>query len=146
MEVKDDEVKDNKITGTDVDAGVLYGQSGDPSMIIAEDTVVRSSPADMVTLDVDYIDIIKNQPTTNIGCTGHVSHGKSKIVERISGHKTQRHKKELERNVTINLGYANVKIWQNPISGKLVTTKSNAMTVTDPDDDEREMILIKHII
>jgi translation initiation factor 2 subunit 3 len=55
---------------------------------------------------------IENQPTINIGMIGSVSHGKSTITERISGVKTQRYTPELERNITIKLGYANAKIFK----------------------------------
>jgi translation initiation factor 2 subunit 3 len=53
-----------------------------------------------------------NQPTCNIGTGGHVSNGKSTMIEAISGQKTQRHTDELERNITMKLGYANAKIWK----------------------------------
>ncbi|KAI5190265.1 translation initiation factor 2 subunit 3 [Nematocida minor] len=57
-------------------------------------------------------DIMKNQATVNIGMIGHVAHGKSTIVKAISGIKTVRFKSELERNITIKLGYANAKIYK----------------------------------
>ncbi|KAG5607672.1 hypothetical protein H5410_029164 [Solanum commersonii] len=48
-----------------------------------------------------------------IGCTiGHVAHGKSTVVKAISGVQTVRFKNELERNITIKLGYANAKIYK----------------------------------
>lgn len=57
-------------------------------------------------------EIMKNQATVNIGMIGHVAHGKSTIVKAISGVKTVRFKSELERNITIKLGYANAKIYK----------------------------------
>lgn len=51
------------------------------------------------------------QPILNIGTIGHVSHGKSTLVKALCGTKTQRFKSELERNITIKLGYSNVKIY-----------------------------------
>lgn len=39
-------------------------------------------------------------------------HGKSQTVKAISGVHTVRFKNELERNITIKLGYANAKIYQ----------------------------------
>jgi translation initiation factor 2 subunit 3 len=51
-----------------------------------------------------------------VGTIGHVAHGKSTVVKAISGVQTVRFKNELERNITIKLGYANAKIYQ----GKLV--------------------------
>ncbi len=41
---------------------------------------------------------------------GHVAHGKSSTVRAISGVQTVRFKNELERNITIKLGYANAKV------------------------------------
>ena len=44
------------------------------------------------------------------GTIGHVAHGKSSTVKAISGVQTVRFKNELERNITIKLGYANAKV------------------------------------
>lgn len=44
------------------------------------------------------------------GTIGHVAHGKSTVVKAISGVHTVRFKNELERNITIKLGYANAKV------------------------------------
>jgi translation initiation factor 2 subunit 3 len=52
------------------------------------------------------------QATINIGTIGHVAHGKSTVVKAISGVRTVRFKNELERNITIKLGYANAKIYK----------------------------------
>lgn len=41
-----------------------------------------------------------------------MAHGKSTVVKAISGVQTVRFKNELERNITIKLGYANAKIYQ----------------------------------
>lgn len=45
-----------------------------------------------------------------VGTIGHVAHGKSQTVKAISGVQTVRFKNELERNITIKLGYANAKV------------------------------------
>lgn len=57
-------------------------------------------------------EVISRQATINIGTIGHVAHGKSTIVKAISGVQTVRFKNELERNITIKLGYANAKIYK----------------------------------
>lgn len=72
---------------------------------------------DPKTLDVSKLtpispEIICRQATINIGTIGHVAHGKSTVVKAISGVQTVRFKNELERNITIKLGYANAKIYQ----------------------------------
>lgn len=72
---------------------------------------------DPKTLDVSVLtplspEIIARQATINIGTIGHVAHGKSTVVKAISGVQTVRFKNELERNITIKLGYANAKIYK----------------------------------
>ncbi|KAI9225406.1 MAG: P-loop containing nucleoside triphosphate hydrolase protein [Piptocephalis tieghemiana] len=57
-------------------------------------------------------EVIARQATINIGTIGHVAHGKSTVVKAISGVQTVRFKNELERNITIKLGYANAKIFK----------------------------------
>jgi translation initiation factor 2 subunit 3 len=56
-----------------------------------------------------------------VGTIGHVAHGKSTVVKAISGVQTVRFKNELERNITIKLGYANAKIYQ----GQPVVSEEN---------------------
>lgn len=62
-------------------------------------------------------EIIARQATINIGTIGHVAHGKSTVVKAISGVQTVRFKNELERNITIKLGYANAKIYKCDFQG-----------------------------
>uniref|UniRef100_A0A1B6C3T9 protein-synthesizing GTPase n=1 Tax=Clastoptera arizonana TaxID=38151 RepID=A0A1B6C3T9_9HEMI len=57
-------------------------------------------------------EVISRQATINIGTIGHVAHGKSTVVKAVSGVQTVRFKNELERNITIKLGYANAKIYK----------------------------------
>ena len=68
-----------------------------------------------------------------MGTIGHVAHGKSTVVKAISGVQTVRFKTELERNITIKLGYANAKIYKGdlpPTSLKPVEDNSNQVTNT----------------
>jgi len=72
---------------------------------------------DLSTLDVNKLtalspEVISRQATINIGTIGHVAHGKSTVVKAISGVQTVRFKNELERNITIKLGYANAKVFK----------------------------------
>ncbi|KIW01672.1 eukaryotic translation initiation factor 2 subunit gamma [Verruconis gallopava] len=67
---------------------------------------------DLASLTPSTDFIIARQATINIGTIGHVAHGKSTVVKAISGVQTVRFKNELERNITIKLGYANAKIYK----------------------------------
>lgn len=59
----------------------------------------------------DFADRWMSSPL-GAGTVGHVAHGKSTVVKAISGVQTVRFKNELERNITIKLGYANAKIYK----------------------------------
>lgn len=61
-----------------------------------------------------YTSFIKDQqPVANIGTIGHVSHGKSTVVKALTGKHTPTRSDEIERNITINLGFANLRIYYN---------------------------------
>ncbi|EPS35839.1 hypothetical protein H072_10740 [Dactylellina haptotyla CBS 200.50] len=86
---------------------------------------------DPLTINFSELDpltpeIIARQATINIGTIGHVAHGKSTVVKAISGVQTVRFKNELERNITIKLGYANAKIYKcsNPACPRPTCYKS----------------------
>ena len=59
------------------------------------------------------MDYINTQPILNIGCLGCVSDGKSTLVDKLTGIKTQKHSQEKIRNITIKQGYGNMKIWKD---------------------------------
>ena len=84
-------------------------------------------------------EVISRQATINIGTIGHVAHGKSTVVKAISGVKTVRFKNELERNITIKLGYANAKIYEcvNPECPKPGSFTSRGSSHADTFQDER---------
>ncbi|MES1912862.1 MAG: Eukaryotic translation initiation factor 2 subunit 3 [Cercozoa sp. M6MM] len=66
---------------------------------------------DVNTLTPLTPEVMSRQATINIGTIGHVAHGKSTLVKALSGVSTQKFRSELERNITIKLGYANAKIY-----------------------------------
>ncbi len=47
-----------------------------------------------------------NTPEINIGLVGHVDHGKTTLVQALSGKWTDQHSEELKRGISIRLGYA----------------------------------------
>jgi len=57
---------------------------------------------------------IPHQPDVNVGTSGHVDHGKSTIVDAITGVWTSAHSEELRRGITIKVGYADAAFYKCP--------------------------------
>jgi translation initiation factor 2 subunit 3 len=51
-------------------------------------------------------------PSVNIGMVGHVAHGKTTLVEDLTGKLTLTHSEELKRGITIRLGYADTSVYK----------------------------------
>jgi translation initiation factor 2 subunit 3 len=58
--------------------------------------------------------ILPHQPEINIGTIGHVDHGKTTLVQALTGIWAARHSEELKRGITIKLGYADMPIFSCP--------------------------------
>ncbi|PSP29109.1 translation initiation factor IF-2 subunit gamma [Halobacteriales archaeon QH_2_65_14] len=54
------------------------------------------------------------QPEVNIGLVGHVDHGKTTLVQALSGQWTDQHSEEMKRGISIRLGYADATFRQCP--------------------------------
>eukprot|EP00475_Leptophrys_vorax_P031404 TRINITY_DN47563_c0_g1_i1.p1 TRINITY_DN47563_c0_g1~~TRINITY_DN47563_c0_g1_i1.p1 ORF type:complete len:435 (+),score=52.84 TRINITY_DN47563_c0_g1_i1:262-1566(+) len=113
---------------------------------------------DLKTLDVTQLnplspEVISRQATINIGTIGHVAHGKSTVVKAISGVQTVRFKNELERNITIKLGYANAKIYKceddtcpRPMCYKAYgSSKEDSPACDVPGFEKARMKLLRHV-
>ncbi|XP_059645762.1 eukaryotic translation initiation factor 2 subunit gamma-like isoform X1 [Cornus florida] len=113
---------------------------------------------DLSKLDVTQLhplspEVISRQATINIGTIGHVAHGKSTLVKAISGIQTVRFKNELERNITIKLGYANAKIYKcedeqcpRPMCYKAYGSATEDSPFCDvPEFEKCRMKLLRHI-
>ena len=57
---------------------------------------------------------LPKQPEVNIGTIGHVDHGKTTLVQALTGVWASRHSEELKRGITIKLGYADMPIYRCP--------------------------------
>ena len=57
---------------------------------------------------------LPKQPEVNIGTIGHVDHGKTTLVQALTGMWASRHSEELKRGITIKLGYADMPIYKCP--------------------------------
>jgi len=54
------------------------------------------------------------QPEVNIGLVGHVDHGKTTLVQALSGEWTDQHSEEMKRGISIRLGYADATLRRCP--------------------------------
>ncbi len=81
------------------------------------------------TLPEWYIQKYGYQPCINIGTSGHVDHGKTTLIEAITGVWTSGHSEELRRGITIKVGYADAAFYKcqncEPPSSYSVQPKCN---------------------
>jgi len=63
-------------------------------------------------------------PEVNIGTLGHVDHGKSTLVQALTGKWTAVHSEELKRGITIKLGYADATVYKCEKCNMLCTSVS----------------------
>ncbi len=77
------------------------------------------------------------QPEVNIGIVGHVDHGKTTLVQALTGIWTARHSMELRRSMTIKLGYAdgNIAYCESLREPEAYTTTSKC-----PDNTESKLL------
>ncbi len=68
-------------------------------------------------IDISKID------TLNVGIVGHIDHGKTTLLYKLSGKWADTHSEELKRGITIKLGYADVIIRED--GGKLTIDKKS---------------------
>ncbi len=64
------------------------------------------------TLPDWYVKKYGYQPCVNIGTAGHVDHGKTSLIQALTGQWTSVHSQELKRGITIRVGYSDAAFYK----------------------------------
>ena len=88
----------------------------------------------------ENVENIEGLPVLNVGIVGHIDHGKTTLLSRMTGKWTDQHSEELKRGITIKLGYADAIIRVE--KGIYSTEKGKALRyVTFVDAPGHEMLM-----
>lgn len=85
---------------------------------------------------MDMTENIENLPMLNVGTVGHIDHGKTTILYKLTGKFADTHSEELKRGITIKLGYA-----ETILEGKNDKGKPEKRYVSFVDAPGHEMLM-----
>jgi len=85
-----------------------------------------------------------NQPEVNIGLVGHVDHGKTTLVQALSGEWTDQHSEEMKRGISIRLGYADATFRRCP-EAEVPDAYTAAEHCEDHDVDTEEVRTVSFV-
>ncbi|MHA1683184.1 MAG: translation initiation factor IF-2 subunit gamma [Promethearchaeota archaeon] len=98
--------KKKRTTSTSTKAKTSSSTSKKEAPEVKKPTLPKSIDKSKVTLKQAE----KIQAEINLGLVGHVDHGKTTLTEALSGEWTDRYSEEIERGISIKLGYADAII------------------------------------
>ena len=79
--------------------------------------------------------------TINVGIVGHIDHGKTTLLQRLSGKWASTHSEELKRGITIKLGYADTVIYSDGAGYNIEKKGKEVRHVSFVDAPGHEMLM-----
>ncbi|MDO8508572.1 MAG: translation initiation factor IF-2 subunit gamma [Nanoarchaeota archaeon] len=77
----------------------------------------------------------------NVGIVGHIDHGKTTLLYKLSGKWTDTHSEELKRGITIKLGYADISIYKDKDGYNILKKGDKIRDVSFIDAPGHEMLM-----
>ncbi len=83
----------------------------------------------------------ENIPEINVGVVGHIDHGKTTLLSKLTGKFTDTHSEELKRGITIKLGYSEITIYKDSDNNYNTTKGTPKRYVSFIDAPGHEMLM-----